>query len=83
MKAINLTLSPVELAPVNGPGMLRAADEHSDGEHERELEEVTEREEALARAGAILLVDAAGRRRKPPAAPDPSGDAGDDTGGES
>lgn len=56
MKAVNLTLSPVELAPVNGPGMLRPADDYSDGEHERELAELTDRERALERAGTIALV---------------------------
>lgn len=88
MKAVNLTLSPVELAPVNGPGMLLAADELSDGGHERELEEVTDREQALARAGTIALVDTAGRRRRPPAAepapaPVAEGDGEANPGGES
>lgn len=75
MRAINLTLQPVELAPVNGPGLLAAATDDSDGAHERDLEEVTTREESLARAGTIMLVDTKGRKRTPkPAAQTGSGD---------
>jgi hypothetical protein len=53
MRAINLTAAPVELDPVNG-GMLPAPVDDSD-DHVRELVEVTEHEEALERAGVILL----------------------------
>jgi hypothetical protein len=81
MRAINLTLQPVELAPVNGAGLLAPATEDSEGRHERELEEVTEREEALARAGTIMLADSAGRKRAPKPAPQ-TGDGDDKTGGE-
>jgi hypothetical protein len=70
VKAINLTTEPVELDPVNGPGMLAPALESSEGAHERDLEEVTDREHALAAAGVIELVDAAGRHRTPDP-PDP------------
>jgi hypothetical protein len=71
-KAINLTTAPVELDPANGPGMLAPALESSEGAHERDLVEVTDREHALAAAGQIALVDAAGRRRTPdPPAPPP------------
>lgn len=70
MRAVNLTMRPVELAPVNGPGMLAAATDDSGGAHERDLEEVTARERGLADAGVIELQDAAGRRRNPdPPAP--------------
>ncbi len=55
MKAINLSMRPVQLAPVNGPGMLAPATEDSDGKHIRELAEVTDRERGLAEAGTILL----------------------------
>lgn len=55
MRAINLSMRPVQLAPVNGPGMLAPATEDSDGAHERELEEVTNRERALETAGTIAL----------------------------
>lgn len=79
VKAVNLTLQPVELDPVNGPGMLAPAVPESDGAHERDLEETTDREEALADAGVIALMDAAGRERHP----DPPPDTGDTTGGES
>lgn len=81
MRAINLTLSPVELAPVNGPGMLAAATDDSDGRHERDLEEVTAREESLARAGTILLVDK-GRRKRAARSAGQSGDGDDTTGGD-
>lgn len=68
--AVNLTTAPVELDPVNGPGMLAPALESSEGAHARELEKVTDREHALAAAGQIALVDAAGRQRTPdPPAP--------------
>jgi hypothetical protein len=71
VRAVNLTMSPVELAPVNGPGMLAPATDDSGGAHERDLEEVTAREHGLAAAGIIELQDSAGRRRSPdpPAAP--------------
>lgn len=55
MKAINLSMRPVQLDPVNGPGMLAAATEDSDGAHIRELAEVTDRERALETAGTIAL----------------------------
>lgn len=64
MRAVNLTTQPVELDPVNGPGMLAPAVEGSDGTHERELNEATPREHALAEAGIIALVDSAGRQQK-------------------
>lgn len=54
MKATNLTLQPVLLDPVNGPGMLAAAVD-GETEHVRELVEVTDRERALAEGGVILL----------------------------
>lgn len=71
MRAINLTMQAVELDPVNGPGMLAPASDDSGGRHARDLEEVTDRERALADAGIIELQDSAGRRRNPdpPAAP--------------
>lgn len=74
MKAINLTTEPVELDPVNGPGLLAPALPEYDGAHERDLEEVTAREHALAAAGIIELVDAAGRHREPDPPPPPPGD---------
>lgn len=55
MKAVNLTLQPVELDPVNGGGLLLPAVPESDGEHVRELVELTDRERALADAGTIML----------------------------
>lgn len=55
MKAINRTASPVELDPVNGPGLLAPALPEYDGEHVRELVEVTDRERGLEEAGTILL----------------------------
>jgi hypothetical protein len=58
VQAVNLTTSPLELDPVNGPGMLAAAVESSDGEHVRELVEYTDREKALVEAG-LLAVDGA------------------------
>lgn len=76
MKAINLSMRPVQLAPVNGPGMLAPATEDSDGLHERDLDEVTDRERGLAAAGIILLEDAAGRARPKPKLPTPTPDAG-------
>lgn len=54
MKAVNLTLTPLELAAVNGPGLLRRASAEPGGG--RELVEVTDREWALHRAGKIALV---------------------------
>jgi hypothetical protein len=83
VKAVNLTAGPVELDPINGPGMLAPATEDSDGLHERELVEVTARERGLADAHVIALLDSAGRRRNPdpPAAPDPA-DGGTPNGGE-
>lgn len=79
MKAVNLTMQHVELAPVNGAGTLAPAIPESDGAHERELGEVTEREQALADAGTIALLDSAGRRRKPkpPADDDENTNGGD------
>lgn len=55
MDAVNLTLRPVELDPINGSGLLAPADEHADGADRRTLTEVTPREEALAEAGVIAL----------------------------
>jgi hypothetical protein len=55
VKAVNLTTSTVELDPVNGPGLLAPAVPESDGAHERDLVEVTDRERALAEAGTIAL----------------------------
>lgn len=75
MKAINLTMSPVELDPVNGPGTLAPATDDSDGAHERDLEEVTARERGLADAGIIELQDSAGRRRTPDPPAPPAGTA--------
>lgn len=89
MKAVNLTLSPVELAPVNGAGLLAAADDASEGRHERKLEQVTDREVALARAGTIALLDAKGRRRRTfddapsPTTTDAGSGSDDSTGGAS
>jgi hypothetical protein len=77
VRAINLTTTPQELDPVNGPGMLAPALESSEGAHERDLEEVTGRERALADAGAIALVDAAGRARHPDPPPSPPGAPGE------
>lgn len=79
--AVNLTTIPVELDPVNGAGALAAAVEGSEGAHERELAEVTDRERALAAAGTIALVDSAGRRR-PPRPPAPGAEPATDSGGE-
>lgn len=76
MKAINLSMGWVQLAPVNGPGMLAPATEDSDGAHERDLEEVTDRERALAAAGTIMLEDSAGRRRPRPDPVPPTTEAG-------
>lgn len=56
MKAINLTTHTVELDPVNGGGLLLPAVPESEGAHERELVELTDREKALADAGTIALV---------------------------
>jgi hypothetical protein len=82
VKAINLTTSPVELDPVNGSGMLAPALESSEGAHMRDLEEVTAREHALADAGVIELVDAAGRHREPsPPEPPPGAPGTDDADG--
>jgi hypothetical protein len=70
MEAVNLTLAPVELDPKNGPGTLAPADGSSD-DYRRDLEEVTDREKALADAGTIALLDSKGRKRNPdPPAPD-------------
>ena len=55
MQAVNLTLEPVELDPVNGPGLLAPAIPESDGAHVRELKEVTRRESDLSDAGVIAL----------------------------
>lgn len=83
MRAINLTTAPVELDPVNGPGMLAPALESSEGAHERDLEETTDRERGLADAGVIALVDAAGRTRRPdPPEPPPGAPGTDAEGGE-
>lgn len=77
MRAINLTMRPVELDPVNGPGTLAPASDDSDGQHARDLKEVTDRERGLADAGIIELQDSAGRRRNPdpPAPPTEDGDS--------
>jgi hypothetical protein len=87
VKAINLTLSPVELAPINGAGLLLPADDQSDGGHERDLKEPTEREYALARAGTVALIDSAGRRLRKfpepkPTTTDADSGADDSPGGE-
>lgn len=55
MKAVNLTLQTVELDPANGPGLLQPAIPESEGAHERELVEATDREYALEAAGLIAL----------------------------
>lgn len=78
--ATNLTLQPVELSPANGGGLLAGATDDADGADVRELAEVTEREESLARAGIIALSNPSGRKRPVPPAPEPdlpepSGDA--------
>ncbi len=71
--AINVSASAVELAAVNGAGLLPAASDHENhlGDHERELTEMTEREESLQRAGIIELRTATGRKRALKPAPDP------------
>lgn len=83
MKAVNLsTTHPVELDPVNGPGALLPAVPESDGAHERDLAETTDRERALADAGAIMLVDSKGRRQTPDPPPPPPSVSDDDSGGD-
>lgn len=54
MRATNLTLAPVELAPENGPGLLGGAVDGAT-DHVRELVKTTARERALAEAGTIKL----------------------------